>query len=178
MKRKNKLEQGISLISEACKGISLIEILVVIGVFAILGVLSTRIVLLSLQGSKKGDSQVKVRENIDYAVSVIERNIRNAESITPCPNLDPLVLTYLDSDNISTTFSCITPGALGYIASGSARLTGDEVAVTSCTFSCTEGTASTPPEVGIDIVAVDAGTAGSKEGGSITVSTKINLRTY
>ena len=155
-------------------GISMIEILIVIAVFAILGILSTRIIFLSLQGSKKGDSQIKVRENVEYAVSVMERNLRNAEAIVSCTD----TITYLDSDNFSTTFSCVNPGIAGLIASGSARLTSDEVSITSCSFSCTTGTSSTPPEVSINIVAADAGRQGSKEGGSITVSTKINLRTY
>lgn len=159
-------------------GVSLIEILIVISIFAVLGILSTRAILLSLQGSKKGDAQVKVRENIDYAISIIERQVRNSESVTPCPNTDPLILTYLDSNSLSTTFSCVNPGTEGYIASGSARLTGEEVTITSCLFSCIAGTGSTPPKVAIDIQAVDAGSQGSKEGSSVSISTEINLRTY
>ena len=91
-------------------GISLIEILIVIGIFAVLGIISTRAILLSLQGSKKGDAQVKVRENLDYAVSVIERQLRNAGSISPCPNVDPLVISYSDSNDVSSSFSCINVG--------------------------------------------------------------------
>lgn len=159
-------------------GISLIEILIVISIFAVLGILSTRVVLLSLTGAKKGDVQIKVRENLDYAVSIMERQLRNAGSISPCPNTDPLIINYSDSNNISTSFSCLNMASLGYIASGSARLTSQDVKITSCLFTCTAGTQSTPPKVTIDIQAVDAGTQGSKEGASVTVSTEINLRTY
>lgn len=160
------------------KGISLIEILIVIGIFAVLGILSTRVVLLSLSGAKKGDAQIKVRENVDYAISIMERQLRNAGSITPCPNLNPLILNYNDSSDAAASFSCLNMGSAGYIASGSARLTSDEVKITSCSFVCSAGTQSAPPKVSIDIQAVDAASSGSKEGASVSISTEINLRTY
>ncbi len=159
-------------------GISLIEILIVIGIFAVLGILSTSAVLLSLQGSKKGDAQVKVRENLDYAISIIERQLRNAESISLCPNTNPLVISYSDSNDISTSFSCLNVGSAGYVASGSARLTNEEISVTACSFTCTAGSGSTPPKVAINIKAVDAASQGSKEGAAVSISTEINLRTY
>ncbi len=148
-------------------GISLIETLIVISVFAVLGILSTSAVLLSLQGSKKGDAQIKVRENLDYAVSIIERQLRNAGNISPCPNTNPLVINYSDSNNISSSFSCLAVGSAGYIASGSARLTSDEIKITACSFTCTAGEESTPPKVAIDIQA-----------DGVSISTEINLRTY
>ncbi len=158
-------------------GISLIEIIIVIGVFAVLGILSTSAVLLSLQGSRKGDAQVKVRENLDYAVSVIERNLRNAES-SLCPST--LKVTYVDSNDVPGSFSCLSVGSAGYVASGSAnlRLTSEEINIISCSFTCTAGSGSTLPEVAINIKAVDAGTGGSKEGAAVSISTEINLRTY
>lgn len=159
-------------------GVSLIEILIVIAVFAVLGILSTRAIILSLMGSKKGDAQIKVRENLDYAVSVVERQLRNAGNVSPCSLIpeNTSVINYNDSDNNSSSFSCLVNE--GYIASGSARLTSDEVTVTSCSFSCTEGTASTPPKVSIDIEAVDTKSQGSKEGSRVSITTEINLRTY
>ena len=163
------------------KGISMIEILIVIGIFAVLGVLSTRVIFLSLQGSQKGDAQVKVRENLDYAVSVIERQLRNAGSVSPpCPNSNHLVIGYSDSNNVPASFSCVINATEGYVASGSAnlRLTSEEIKVTVCSFTCTAGTQSTPPRVAIDIRAVDAASQGSKEGASVSISTEINLRTY
>ena len=160
------------------KGISLIEILIVIGVFAVLGILSTSAVLLSLQGSKKGDAQVKVRENLDYAISIIERQLRNAGNVSPCPNTNPLVISYSDSNDIFSSFSCLNVPSAGYVASGSARLTSEEIKITACSFVCTAGIQSMPPKVTIDIKAVDAASQGSKEGASVTISTEINLRTY
>jgi type II secretory pathway pseudopilin PulG len=138
-------------------GISLIEILVVMGVFAVLGILTTRSVILSLQGSKKGDALVKVRENVNYAMAVMERQLRNAEEITACTSSSIL---YKDSLGGDSSFSC----SGGYIASGSARLTSSEVVITACSFICTP---STPPQIDINIAA---------EG--ISATTKVDLRTY
>lgn len=159
-------------------GISLVEILIVIGIFAVLGILSTRVILLSLQGSQKEDAQIKVRENLDYAISIIERQLRNAGNVSPCPNSNLLAISYSDSNSISTSFSCINVGSAGYIASGSARLTGEEINVTACSFTCTASSESTPPKVAIDIQAADAASQGSKEGATVSISTEINLRTY
>ena len=147
-------------------GISMIEILIVIGIFAVLGVLSTRVITLSLQGSKKGDAQIKVRENLDYAVSIIERQLRNAGSVFSC-TVSPPAISYSDSNAISSSFSCLNMASAGYVASGSARLTSEEIKVTACSFVCTAGSGSTPPKVAINIQA---------EG--VSISTEINLRTY
>jgi Tfp pilus assembly protein PilW len=147
-----------------------------------LGILSTRAVLLSLQGAKKGDSQIKVRENLDYAVSIIERQLRNAGSIPPlsCTGIASSVINYSDSNDVPASFSCVDVPSAGYVASGSAllRLTSEEVKVITCSFTCTAGEGSIPPKVAINIQAVDAGTGGSKEGASVSISTEINLRTY
>lgn len=155
------------------RGMSLIETLVVISIFAIVGILSTRAIMLSVQGSKKGSSSVTVRENLNYSLAVIERLLRNANQISSCTSTN---IAYLDERGVSASFSCVTPGDSGYIASGSARLTSTEVAVTSCAISC--DLTSEPPSVTIDVIARDVDTAGTKEGAQISVSSKILLRTY
>lgn len=142
------------------KGISLIETLIVIGVFAVLGILSTSAVLLSLRGSNKGESQIKIRENLDYAVSVIERQLINAESVTTCTASS---VVYKDSLGGSGSFSCTGDR----IASGSAWLTSDEITVSACSFSCTAGTQSIPSKVVLNV-----------QSGGVSISTEINLRTY
>ena len=154
-------------------GFTLIEILVVISIFAVIGVLSTRAIMLSIQGSKKGSSSVTARENLSYSLAVIERLLRNANQISSCTSSK---ITYLDEGGVSGSFSCVAPGGSGYIASGSARLTSTEVAVTSCLISC--DLTSEPPSATIDTTVKDVDTAGTKEGTQISVSSKILLRTY
>jgi prepilin-type N-terminal cleavage/methylation domain-containing protein len=158
------------------KGISLIEVLIVIAIFAVLGVLTTRIIVLSLRGSNKSDSLVKVRENLDYALSVMERNIRNADSITSCTP-DKRQITYRDENGLVGSYSCdLTSGS---VASGSGalaqKLTSDTVRVTTCTFVC--NLTASPPSVTVSLSGTDT-TTGGIENSKVDISTQIFLRTY
>lgn len=155
-------------------GLSLIEILVVITVFSILAILATRGVLLTLRGSRKSDALTGVRENVGYSFAVMERNLRNAQTID-CTT--PTRVDYTDQNDTAGFFSCEDVGANGYVSSSSARLTSDQVNVTSCSFTCAAATAGVPPSIDIDISAQDVNAQGA-EGGQVTIQTRINLRTY
>lgn len=162
------------------RGISLIEILIVITIFAVLGILATRGILLTLRGTRKSESVGKVRENISYSLAVIERQIRNAGSVSPCPNTNPLVLNYIDANGTPTSFSCVNVGPTGgYIASGSARLTSSDISLTSCSFSCisTPTGSATLPSVTINVTAQNSGALGV-ETAQVSATTTIYLRTY
>lgn len=160
------------------KGISFIEILVVVAIFAVLGILVSRITLLTLRGSSKSDAVVKVRENLDYAIAIMERNIRNADKVEPCPNPDTSRLDYVGSDGGPTSFSCVGVGTdTGYIASGSARLTGTDVKINECNFFCTNQTGNVPPSVVINLELQDAKAIGV-DSAKVTTSSKIILRSY
>lgn len=160
-------------------GMSLIEILVVIGIFAILGVLTTRAVVLTLSGGKKTETLIKIRENINYSFGVIERQLRNANSITDCSNSNPLVISYLDQEGSLTTFSCanIGPTTIGRIASGAAQLTSSTVDINSCSFTCQLGTNGSPSSVKINVTAQDS-TAQGISNSVVTSSTSVSLRNY
>jgi prepilin-type N-terminal cleavage/methylation domain-containing protein len=160
------------------KGMSLLEILVVIAIFAILGVIVTRSVLLSIGGSKKSESVVRVRENLNYSLAIIERQIRNANSISECPNLDTLRIDYKDQDDNPAFFSCVnTGGDDSYIASGSARLTSDTVQITRCSFSCTAASSTNPALVNVFLEAKDSNASGTQNS-TVSVNTQIYLRDY
>jgi len=160
------------------KGMSLLEILIVLAIFSILGILITRAVVLTLQGSKKSAAIVRVRENLEYSLSIMERQIRNANSITACPNPDPKRIDFIDQKGNEGSFSCVNTGEVdSYIASGSAVLTSNTVSVVSCSFSCTAGGTVNPSVVGIDITMKDA--SNSAVGTSnVSESTQIYLRNY
>lgn len=159
------------------RGMSFIEILLVVAIFAILGILVGRITLLTLRGSNKSDALIKVRENLDYSIAVMERQIRNAEDVIPCPNASPTRLDYIDGQGASAYFACVTSGTDVYVASGSARLTNNEVVVTSCSITCTPSTGLNQKSVNIYIDARDARSA-SIETAKVSASTQIFLRTY
>lgn len=159
-------------------GFSLIEMLVVVAVFSLLAVITTQALIITLRGSKKSEANAKVRENVSYALSVMERQIRNSTGITSCTTS---AIDFKDQSSIGASFSCVSvsPSTIGYVASGSAqlRLTSDDVDVTDCSFTCTAGTSTVPPAVTILISAKDSNPQ-SAETGSITSTTKVMLRTY
>src|SRR3989344_7124986 len=103
--------------NKSITGFSLIEILVVVAIFAVLGVLSTRSIFLTVRSSKKSDSLVRVRESVNYSLAILERQIRNAQSVD-CAGSSSTNLVYTALEGEATFFSC----AENYIASGSARL--------------------------------------------------------
>lgn len=159
------------------KGLSLIEILIVITIFAVIGLLSTRSVFLTLRGAKKSDSLIRVRENVNYSLSIIERQLRDAQDIT-CPNPSTLRIDYLPDDGQEqSSFSCLSIGTGGYIASSSARLTSNDIAVTSCSFVCSQLDINNPPVVEVAIEAEDASNQ-SVEKGRFSIETQITLRNY
>lgn len=158
------------------RAFSLIEILVVITIFAVIGILTTMSVTLTLRSSKKSDSLVRVRENANYALAVLERQIRSSEKVD-CGTSTATQINYTALEGVVSTFSCVTPGVNGYIASGSGRLTSNDISVTSCSFSCTQLDLNKPPSVRISITAEDATTT-SVEKGSVTLEAEIVARNY
>ena len=58
------------------RGFTLIEMLVVVFVFSIVGVMVTRSIQLTLRASRKSKAITEVQNNIDYAMNVIERRLR------------------------------------------------------------------------------------------------------
>lgn len=160
------------------RGMSLIEILVVITIFAVLGIIVTSSIVLTLQGTRKSESLIKVRENLNYSLAVIERNIRNANSIPVCPEATTTTINYLDQYGNPTSFSCANTGLEdSYIASGSSRLTSNAIKIVSCSFTCTPSDSSTPPLVTIDLTVQDASSSGTQNA-EVTTVTQIYLRNY
>lgn len=159
-------------------GLSLLEILIVITIFSVLGILITQSVVLTLRGSRKSESIIRIRENLDYSLNVIERQIRNASSVVPCPNADTSRIDYYDQNGKASWFSCVNTGSTGsYIASGSAQLTGAAVKIIGCSFRCTTNTMSNPDLVEVDLTVRDGSTTGA-QGANVSASTQIYLRNY
>lgn len=159
---------------------TLLEILVVTSIFAVLGILITRSVLLTLGAGQKSQTLVSVRENLNYAASVIETQLRNANSIlsSDCTGGTLSIIHYTDQNSASASFSCVNIGGnAGYIASGSSQLTNNSVNVTNCSFVCNPGLAGTPDSINIKLQAQDASASGT-ENSIVTVSTQVSLRNY
>jgi prepilin-type N-terminal cleavage/methylation domain-containing protein len=159
------------------KGFSLIEVLVVITIFAVLGVLVTQSVVLTLIGSRKSESIVHARENLDYSLNVIERHIRNAGAIIST-SPDNYAIIYVDQNGKTSSFSCNDMQSDdSFVASGSARLTNDSVKVTDCSFIWTPGIGGSPDLVQISMTMADSSATGV-QGSSVTSTMQIHLRNY
>ena len=162
------------------KGFSLIEMLVVLVIFSVLAILATQTIFLSLRSSRKASNIVVVREELDYAMSIMERHLKGAKSWEDCTpaGFDEEVINYRDENGDSVSFTCYLAADDEYIASGSSavRLTSDEIIITSCTFDCTN-IAGEIPTLGIEIEGRDAGSA-DIEGATIVLSTQVYLRNY
>ncbi len=160
-------------------GFSLIEVLVVMFVFSILAVVITQSLAATLRNSKKSESSERGRENVQYAISIMERLLRNAQSLD-CASSDGSKLVYKNERSADTYFACVTAGTDTFIASNSSsiRLTSNTVQITNCNsmFVCNTGV-NVPDSVDITISAADTNAPGI-EGGQISVSTKILLRNY
>lgn len=98
------------------KGLSLLEILVVITIFSVLGILVSQSVILTVRGTKKSESLVSVRENVNYAMGVIERQVRNSDKIV-CEESTETNLSYVDQEGNASDFWCVIGGNDSYIAS-------------------------------------------------------------
>ena len=171
-----KNNKNLSITHKNNKGVSLIELLVVIAIFSFIAILATRGVFLSLRGARKGESIALVRENLDYSFAVMERNLRNAETVS-CEPLPLIQVNYEDKNGNLVYFSCENVGSDGYISSASARLTIDRVEISSCQITCVAGSSGVPPSVSISVSGEDKNVQGV-EGASVEISTKIFLRTY
>jgi prepilin-type N-terminal cleavage/methylation domain-containing protein len=111
---------------------TLIEILVVVGIFAVVAIVVVSAVILSIRGSVKTDRSISVRENLDYSLSLMEREVRNAKSVDSCPS--PNTITFTDSDGMTSTIECKLGADWGYVDLRGQRITGSDILITNCTF--------------------------------------------
>lgn len=143
MKRLNVRESGFTLI----------EVLVVIGIFVLISTVIVSIFFVVLRGTKNSDSIILVKQNGEYAMSQMIRMIRFAKSLDSPTVCDGNVLTSITIstfDSNQTTFSCPvdalpTPNFIASNSANSTRLTNiQDVGVSSCSFVCTESGGSAP----------------------------------
>lgn len=136
------------------KGYSLIEILVVIGVFAIIGIISTQAVSLSLRATKKNDSIVLVKQELDFVSENIERLLQTANTIIVpgCSNATVATVSvgFRDAGGNRADIACIDmPGnfytadhdkrvasSSGESISYDKRMTSNNISISGCSLTC------------------------------------------
>ncbi len=162
-------------------GYTLVELLVVVAILGTVGFIATQIFFTVLQSTAKADLTREVKQNGDYALSVMEKMIRNAISldsvVNPCPftNRNSLQITNSGNPLTTTTFSL----SGNQIASTGGMLTNAKVRANNLFFTCTK-TAGKPDLIMISFTLTQANTSATRpeEKASINFQTTVSLRNY
>ncbi|MCX6726103.1 MAG: type II secretion system protein [Candidatus Shapirobacteria bacterium] len=169
------------------KGFTMIEILVVIGILGIIAVIGSNMFFTTLKASNKTKVLATVKQNGDYALSVMGRMIRDSQKVitnSETPNkiceigMNKIKVKRLDGSEIE--FSCDQEGTVnGNIASNSARLTSSEVKVDSCSFDCSTKGEFYPQSVVISFTLSQATvTTRVEEQALVNFKTTISVRNF
>jgi len=127
------------------RGFTLIEVLVVIGIFIILTTVVLSILLTVLRGTRNSDSIISVRQNGEYAMGQMVKELRFARSLdspSSCSSTGTTVqsVQVTQIDLTQKTISC--PASLNYpnfISANGSMLTNSNLGIIrSCYFVCTQ----------------------------------------
>jgi prepilin-type N-terminal cleavage/methylation domain-containing protein len=166
-------------------GFTLVEILVVLSVFAVIVTVGGNLFFSVLRGATKTKASELVKQNGNYALTSMERNIHNAKQITDYDDTGGTYLEIKNPDGKETEYFCGNVDADSdlEIASNSASLiNSSEVRVTSCNnvFTVDEGEEGVSP----DVVTISFTLAQTKttprpeEQSTINFKTTVTLRNY
>jgi prepilin-type N-terminal cleavage/methylation domain-containing protein len=182
MGMKKKIKQNRN---NQAKGFTLIEILVVVGLLAIIAVISSNMFFTTLRSSSKSKTSITVKQNGDYALATMERLIRDSEEViansdgSVCvADMNKVKIKRLDGSEVE--FACEEEGtADGLIASNSARLTSENVKLDSCSFDCSSQGEFYPQVVAISFTLSQATvTTRLEEQASLDFKTTVTTRNF
>ena len=108
-------------------GFTLIEIMVVVILFAFIGVIGVNLFSSTLRGASKTAVINEIKQSGSHAISIFERMIRNADEVVPlCDGSKANEVTIVNDDSNQTTFKILPDASLGInrIASVSSFLNG------------------------------------------------------
>lgn len=166
------------------KGFTLIEILVVVGILGLIAVIGTNMFFSILKGETKTRVLAEVKQNGNYALSVMGRMIRNAKEITSCTS-NMQTITIKNPDREETTFDLSGTRIASRSALGTGYLTSDKVRIDKTDpvnkpyrFDCTAVTGS-PAVITIRFTLSQPGVATRpEEQATVDFKTTVSLRTY
>ena len=104
----------------------MLEVLVSIGILAMVGTLIVQVFFTTTRANSKTEVQKNVKQNGDFAVEVMSRLIRSARSITTSCTAGGATtesVTFVNQNGGTTTLGCLLDGAVTRVASTSAGRT-------------------------------------------------------
>lgn len=152
------------------------EMIVVVSLLGVVGVIVSGFLIATMKANSKAEITKEVRQNGDYVLSVMQGIIINSLSVG-CTS--PNFINVIDINNQLTVFNCSTTGT-GIISSNSARLTGTNVAVKGCNFSCVSSPGK-PTKVIIDFSIGNKGTDANlrpEEKSTVNFKSEVVTRNY
>ncbi|KKU96317.1 MAG: hypothetical protein UY27_C0001G0010 [Candidatus Gottesmanbacteria bacterium GW2011_GWA1_48_13] len=108
------------------KGFTLLEILVAIGILAIVGTLIVQVFFTTTRANSKTEVQKNVKQNGDFAIEAMSRLIRSARSVSSSCTAGGATtesLTLINEHGRTTTFGCLLDGEVTRVASTSGART-------------------------------------------------------
>jgi len=163
-------------------GFTLIEMIITISILAIVSVIASGFLFSSVSSGGKTEIGKEARQNGNYALSVMQGMILNSKTVA-CPTPVGKRVDVTDMNGKLTSFIC--DDSTNYkISSVSARnydLTGDNVAVSGCNFTC-EITPGKPSLVKIEFTVSQVNQTGvtpkPNESASLNFKTQVLTKNY
>lgn len=161
------------------RGFTLVELLVVSGIFIIITTTIVSILFTMLRGTKNTDSIIIVRQNGEQAMAQMIRILRFARSLDDtCPLPDDKSVTITAADVSQTVYEFTCPlNPPNFIGLNGTKLTNDDtVVVDSCSFVCNQQ-AGGSPTIGISFTLSRRNLGGLPEGNTkIPFKSSVTLR--
>ena len=135
-------------------GFTLVEMLAVIAIFVVIGTVIMSILVSSFRTANKSNIITLVQQNGNYALSQMAKTIRNARGLVdpiPCaPSVTQNSISILTSDNQEVTYACTSGSSATIASNGASLLDTGQVKLSSCSFTCTQESASDLPFILVD----------------------------
>jgi prepilin-type N-terminal cleavage/methylation domain-containing protein len=169
---RNPRKNGFTTKRETPRGFTLIELMVAVGLFAIIMILAAGAYLIIIGINNRVQSMTAGINNLSFALETMTRDIRTGTSYSVTGSQ----FTFTNSQNQSTTYSLSSSALQKRIGSGAAYPITDSTAVqvTSLTFLPT-GTTNADTEQSRVIILI-SGTVAGKTPQSFTVETSATMR--
>lgn len=184
-------------------GFTLIELLVVVAIMAIIAGISSDLFVSILKGANKANVMNEIKQNGNYVLEIMERNIRNAKSVTQSVNGQTIIIETSTGQYIRFTIhspeTMSNPKINGYISMATSingidysaekpltntdRVSGASVQSGSFTVVSPVPPNQNPQYVSISFKILQAENAPSRQdykigGDGLVFQTTISLRTY